>query len=48
MKGSEEMTEEMTNKQFDNNLELIAKLVESEAKTVEEAVKIIRDAKIEK
>lgn len=42
------MTEEMTNKQFDNNLELIAKLVESEAKTVEEAVKIIRDAKIEK
>lgn len=38
------MSEEMTNAQFDTVLEMLAKLVEK-AKTVEEAAKIIREAK---
>lgn len=39
--------ENMTNKQFDSYLENLAKLVEK-AETVEEAAKIIREAKTEK
>ena len=41
------MIEEMSNAQFDAFLETLAKLVESEAKTVEEAAEIIRNAKTE-
>ena len=37
----------MTNKQFDAFLENLAKLVESKAKSIEEAAEIIREAKIE-
>ena len=37
----------MTNEQFNSHLETLAKLVESEAKSVEEAAQIIRDAKID-
>lgn len=37
--------EEMTNQQFNEYLETLAKLVESKAETVEEAAKIIREAK---
>lgn len=36
----------MSNDQFNSHLETIAKLIESEAHTVEEAAKIVRDAKI--
>lgn len=39
------MSEGMTNAQFDAYLETLAKLVESEAKTVEEAAELIRKAK---
>lgn len=39
------MTEGMTNNQLNAYLETLAKLVESEAKTVEEAAEIIRQAK---
>lgn len=38
------MSKEMTNAQFDAMLEMLAKLVE-QAKTVEEAAQIIREAK---
>lgn len=41
------MAEEMTNKQFDAYLERLAELIESKAKTVEEAAELIRKAKIE-
>ena len=41
------MNKEMTNKQFDSYLENLAQLVESKAKTVEEAAEIIRKAKTE-
>ena len=37
--------EEMTNQQFDAWLETIAKRVENEAKTPEEAAQIVREAK---
>lgn len=36
---------EMTNHEFDEFLEMLAQLVESKAKTVEEAAQIIRDRK---
>jgi hypothetical protein len=39
------MTEGMTNNQLDAYLETLAKLVESKAKTVEEAAELIRKAK---
>ena len=39
------MNEGMTNAQFNEYLETLAKLVESKAETVKEAVEIIRDAK---
>ena len=39
--------EGMTNKQFDAFLENLAKLVESKAKSIEEAAEIIREAKVE-
>lgn len=41
------MKEGMTNAQLDAFLETLAKLVESKAKTVEEAAEIIRKAKTE-
>ena len=44
-KGSEEMSEGMTNAQLNEYLETLAKLIESKAKTVEEAAEIIREAK---
>lgn len=47
LKGEEKMSKEMTNKQFDAYLETLAQLVESKAKTVEEAAEIIRNAKTE-
>lgn len=47
MKGSEEMKEGMTNNQLNAFLETLAKLVESKATTVEEAAKLIREAKTE-
>ena len=37
----------MNNEQFNSHLETIAKLIEAEAKTVEEAAQIVRDAKID-
>lgn len=37
----------MSNEQFNLHLETLAKLIESEAKSVEEAAQIIRDAKID-
>ena len=37
----------MTNEQFNSHLETLAKLIEAEAKSVEEAAQIIRDAKID-
>ena len=37
----------ITNAQFNSHLETIAKLIEAEAKTVEEAAQIVRDAKID-
>lgn len=39
------MNEEMTNQQFDALLETIAKRIENEAKTAEEAAEIVREAK---
>ena len=39
------MNEEMTNQQFDALLETIAKRIENEAKTPEEAAEIVREAK---
>lgn len=39
------MNENMTNAQLNAYLETLAKLVESKAKTVEEAAEIIRQAK---
>ena len=47
-KGSEEMNEEMTNAQFDAFLETLAKRIENEAETPEEAAAIVREAKTEK
>jgi hypothetical protein len=41
------MSEGMTNAEFNAFLETLAKLVESKAKTVEEASAIIREAKTE-
>lgn len=40
------MNEGMTNSQLNAFLETLARLIESKATTVEEAAKIIRDAKI--
>ncbi|MBR4642843.1 MAG: hypothetical protein IKO74_09035 [Selenomonadaceae bacterium] len=37
----------ITNAQFNSHLETIAKLIEADAKTVEEAAQIVRDAKID-
>ncbi|MBR0260651.1 MAG: hypothetical protein IJQ85_02545 [Selenomonadaceae bacterium] len=37
----------MSNEQFNSHLETLAKLIEAEAKTVEEAAQIVRDAKID-
>ncbi|MDE5671443.1 MAG: hypothetical protein K2J59_08290 [Eubacterium sp.] len=45
MKGSEEMTEGMTNAEFNAFLETLAQLVESKAKSIEDASEIIREAK---
>lgn len=45
-KGSEEMEKEMSSAQFNAFLETIAKLIESKASTVTEAVEIIREAKV--
>lgn len=42
------MNNEMTNAQFDKFLDTLAKLVESEAQTVDDAVKLILEAKINK
>ena len=39
------MNDEMTNAQFDAFLETIARRIENEAKTAEEAAKIVREAK---
>ena len=39
---------EMTNKQLNQYLEMIAKMVEEKAKTPKEAAEIVRDAKIKK
>lgn len=39
------MTEGMTNQQFDRLLETIAKLIESKAKTPQEAAQIVRETK---
>lgn len=36
----------MTDEQFNERLELLAKLIEKNAKNVEEAAQIVRDAKI--
>jgi hypothetical protein len=41
------MKEGMTNNQLDAFLETLAKLIESKAKTVEEAAAIVRQAKTE-
>ena len=35
----------MTNEQFDSQLELLAQLIEKQAKNVEEAAQIVRNAK---
>ena len=37
----------ITNEQFNSHLETLAKLIEAEAKTVEEAAQIVRDAKLD-
>lgn len=37
----------MSNKQFNSHLETLAKLIESNATSVEEAAQIVRDAKID-
>lgn len=42
------MNESMTNQQYDKFLENIAKLIESTAKTPQEAAQIVRDSKIGK
>lgn len=42
------MTEGMTNQQFDKLLENLAKLIESKAKTPQEAAQIVRDTKTNK
>lgn len=39
------MNEGMTNQQYDKFLETIAKLIESQAKTPQEAAQIVREAK---
>jgi len=39
------MEEGMTNAEFNSFLETLAKLVEAKATTIEEAAKLIRDAK---
>lgn len=39
------MTEGMTNHEFDEFLEILAQLIESKAKTIKEAAKIVRDRK---
>lgn len=44
LKGEEKM-DEMTNHEFDEFLEMLAQLIESKAKTVEEAAEIIRERK---
>lgn len=41
------MNKNMTNKQFNAYLETLAKLIESKAKTAEEAAEIVRQAKTE-
>lgn len=40
------MIEEMNNGQLNSFLEQIAKLIESKAKTAEEAAEIVREAKV--
>lgn len=45
MKGSEVMTEGMTNAEFNAFLETLARLIEATAKTPSEAAEIIRQAK---
>lgn len=47
MEGSEDMDDGMTNTEFRVLLEMLAQLVESKAKTVEEAAEIIRQFKPE-
>ena len=47
MEGGEDMSEGMTNTEFRVLLEMLAQLVESKAKTVEEAVDLIRQFKPE-
>lgn len=42
------MNEGMTNQQYDNFLETLAKLIEAQAKTPEEAAQIVREAKTNK
>lgn len=42
------MNELMTDEALNQYLETIAKLIESRAKSVEEAVQIIRDSKVKK
>jgi hypothetical protein len=44
-KGSEVMEDGMTNAEFNAFLETLARLVESKAKTLEEAAELIREAK---
>lgn len=44
-KEGEEMEEGMTNAEFNSFLETLARLIESEAKTPEEAAEIVRNAK---
>ena len=38
-------TKEMTNQQYDSNLETLARLIEAKAKNSKEAAQIVRDAK---
>ena len=45
MKGSEAMTDGMTNAEFNAFLETLAKLIESKAQTPAEAAEIVRQAK---
>ena len=40
--------ETLNTEQYDNNLEILAKLIEATAKTPQEAAQILRDAKIKK
>ena len=42
------MNEGMTNQQYDKLLETLAKLIESQAKTPQEAAQIVREAKTNK